>query len=204
MPWHGPISGVTHDIVELCLVVCRLHELIEEHAWKNRTLFTLNIFAQLEHGAKTFASQLTRAWDSSRSLTLPVISLNNQIPYICTSLETMECYLWVTQLRIYQPEEDSQLGQSNQVEIYSGSRSGVAKTVAIGYTQAPGLLYFDLNAISASLRFLTHDGFKARHWTKLATDLQHISNRFLQLIISRFIDLCSHWRCIASLVSRDL
>ena len=31
-PWQGPISGGhTHDIVEFCLAVCRLHELIEEH-----------------------------------------------------------------------------------------------------------------------------------------------------------------------------
>ena len=69
MPWQSPMSGVTHDIVKLCLAVCRLHELTEEHVCKMRRLFILNILSQvvnshlvlqtsIRHGAKTFAPSL--------------------------------------------------------------------------------------------------------------------------------------------------
>ena len=37
----GPNSGVTQDILNLCQVVCRLHELIREHVWKIRMLSIL-------------------------------------------------------------------------------------------------------------------------------------------------------------------
>ena len=37
----------THDIVELCLTVCRLYEWIEEHVWKIRMLFILHILSQV-------------------------------------------------------------------------------------------------------------------------------------------------------------
>ena len=47
MPGQSPISGVTHDNVELCLAVCRLHELLEEHVWKIRMLFILNILSRV-------------------------------------------------------------------------------------------------------------------------------------------------------------
>ena len=47
MLWQDPISGVTHDIVELCLLaVCRLHELMRKHVWKIRMLFILSILSQ--------------------------------------------------------------------------------------------------------------------------------------------------------------
>ena len=75
MPWQGPISGVTHDIVELCLAVCRLHELMREHVWKIRMLFILNILSQvvISHICFTnvdstwrqdICTQLARTWDT--------------------------------------------------------------------------------------------------------------------------------------------